>query len=255
MSVTLAVATPVSGMGLWAVWIPPEGAALRLSRREADGGNKERAILGNGGCKGERPVLGDNFVVAAVIQQLETVIGKRRVVRGRGLFTEKSDDGSADAERDGRAGDGHAGDIGRGGAAAGAGCNYAGLRRRARLGEDRDGIRGARGDLSCESKSAVGSNREVVAAVILKNQAGADETGDGAADGVAEHAGNVKSDRGGSGGARAVRNRAELGRNCRLSEDGNGVRAIHGSRKVEGTIGGDGQAVATIVLKNQTGSE
>ena len=62
------------------------------------------AVAGDWRRESEGAVLGDDAVVAAVVEQLEAVVGERLVGRRRS-FAEEADNVAADAIGDGRAND------------------------------------------------------------------------------------------------------------------------------------------------------
>ena len=94
--------------------------------------------------------MGDGQVIATVIQQDETVVGERRIVRRSWLFAEKTDNVPSDAVGYGGAGDGDVGDV-RGDGPTIVGRRTS-LRRRTWLGRNRNGPNAACGKLGVESK-------------------------------------------------------------------------------------------------------
>src|SRR5579862_6671599 len=192
--------------------------------------------------KRERRVARDKKVVASIVLHFKGVTraddeaGHRAADRELGLRAGNLDVGNGAANRAAAVGE------------------AAGLRRTCGLGQNCNRVSGARQEWNrkCKADVAGAADGEIVGAVILEREPGAEETGNGSADAEYRSAGDLNRGDVSGGGARAVGDAASLRGIRRLSLDGHGVAGNQGLKGERHRAGaGDSEVVTAVVLQNQ----
>jgi hypothetical protein len=107
--------------------------------------------------------------------------------------------------------------------------------------------------LGFECEGAVCSDSIVVALIVLQNEAGADQAGHVTADREARNAAYRNARHVGGGSAGPAGDGAEFVGAGGLSKNSDVVSAVDGRLEGERAVRGDSEAVAAVVLKNESG--